>query len=120
MPESNRVAPCPYLGRADDPDTIFLQPHGEHRCYATAPPERVALAEQGALCFGDCQSCPRYLPLVDGRRAPPAGLVAAGFDDEDGDDELLPYERVAASADPSGGLPGRLKRLSFEEWIVYT
>jgi hypothetical protein len=120
MPESSRVAPCPYLGRTDDPDTIFLQPHSEHRCYATEPPERVALAEQGALCFGDCQSCPRYLPLVDGRRAPPAGLLAVVDEDEDDGDEMLPYERVAATAGPNDGLPGRLKRLSFEEWIVYT
>lgn len=120
MAEPNRAAPCPYLGRLDDPDTIYLQPQGAHRCHAMEPPVRVSLADQGALCFGDCQACPRYLPLVDGRRAPPVLLAGAAAIDAGVDDAPPPYERVAAADEPAAGLPGRLKRLSFEEWIVYT
>lgn len=110
---------CLYLGRRDDPETIYLQPHENHRCHATRPATPISLSDQAMLCFGECTVCPRYLAPVAGRRAEPQ--VLAGYEDEDPAE--VPVLDRAPAARPMAerrGVAGRLGRLSFEEWVVYS
>ncbi len=113
---SSKLAPtasaCLYLGRAGDPDTQFLQPNPEHRCYATAPESSIALPDQRAYCFGQCEACPRYVPpAAPGRRGSPRPLALADADDA---------ELGAGANDHTSrsGFLGRLARMSFEEVLV--
>ena len=62
---------CPYLGRRGDEFTHYLQPNAGHRCHALDPATRIESDHQLTHCLHDHSDCPRFIPLVDGRRAQP-------------------------------------------------
>lgn len=111
MPPQHPPLPtCPYLGRVDDPDTIYLEPHPAHRCHATDPATEIELAHQRVFCHGDPVACARFIPpLSDGRRAAPRPVAAAA---------PTPEPSAPAAVGAPAGAPA-WRRLSFEEWAVY-
>jgi len=114
-------APCPYLGRAGDPDTRFIQPHPAHRCQATDPASGIPLDDQRRYCYGDAASCARFIPLdALGHRATPRTSSPAMEPGRAGREAGPGRPGESPRGDGDGtAWRGRLGRLSFEEWVVY-
>ncbi len=64
---------CPYLGRCDDPDSLYSFPTAANCCHVARPPLDIELPHQETVCLGgDWPACPRYTAALSGEEIRPS------------------------------------------------